>query len=387
MAFEAITSAVLNALGSGNLTQALINNAISDKPASGLGSDDPLDALNIQVQYPPPGTIPTTAVGAYPGPNYPEGIEVPTPATSTWDSVRGWLSNLIPAVGAQETPTSTEQALTMSDMDLDFVTELSLTKYPRGSDEEARVLAQRNAYDAAQKQFATGDFDMGSLAAQSALPINSSRPDLWRNEVVLDQPDPPGSFTGVSLDDTYAAHRAGDLEGVLFSPFPANLAYYGGRIATPGYEPPIESTGLLEGIAARKFLEPGQPVYGGSFVKSLVDQGKVTPEAGQEYIDRINTIQVDKGGDLRADVVYGALDPADPGAAGTAGKPTEAIINDVLTNWGNVGEAKIKIVPTDLDYSKETNLDYPQEIWDQLRDNYYFPPGTPTSDTRIPGQL
>jgi hypothetical protein len=70
MAFEAITSAVLNALGSGNLTQALINNAISDKPASGLGSDDPLDALNIQVQYPPPGTIPTTAVGAYPSQNY-----------------------------------------------------------------------------------------------------------------------------------------------------------------------------------------------------------------------------------------------------------------------------------------------------------------------------
>jgi hypothetical protein len=101
MAFEAVTSAVLNALGSGNLTQALINNAIN--PQGTLGSDDPHDMYNIQTQYAPPGTIPTTAVGAYPGPIYPAGIEVPTPETSTWDAVRGWLSNLIPAAEAKNT--------------------------------------------------------------------------------------------------------------------------------------------------------------------------------------------------------------------------------------------------------------------------------------------
>tara|TARA_R100000306_G_C4361339_1_gene135416 strand:- start:4 stop:1359 length:1356 start_codon:yes stop_codon:yes gene_type:complete len=157
----------------------------------------------------------------------------------------------------------------------------------------------------AQALFASGDFDMGSDAALMAAPMNRSRPDLW---------DDQGNYTGVSYFDTYASHR-GDGTEIYPNP-PVAEAFLSGeargvvdaftdpiqwdyikRLVTPERTAePIESTALVDALAARDFFdsplgEQRGHMMGGRLAGSLIDQGKIDPAAAQDFVTMYNNLR------------------------------------------------------------------------------------------------
>ena len=157
----------------------------------------------------------------------------------------------------------------------------------------------------AQALFASGDFDMGSDAALMAAPMNRSRPDLW---------DDQGNYTGVSYFDTYASHRgdgteiypnppvaeallSGETRGVVDA-FTDPIQWdYLKRLVTPERTAePIESTALVDALAARDFFdsplgEQRGHMMGGRLAGSLIDQGKIDPAAAQDFVTMYNNLR------------------------------------------------------------------------------------------------
>ena len=129
----------------------------------------------------------------------------------------------------------------------------------------------------AEALFASGNFDMGSDAALMALPMNRSRPDLW---------DDQGNYTGVSYFDTYEGIRDPSIPSI--DP-PPSWTYLGrGLDRSVMSAEPIESTAILEALAAREFFdsplgEERGHVRTGPMLGSLVNQGKVDPATAEEF--------------------------------------------------------------------------------------------------------